>query len=353
MSEAPRSSSGPAAAPPSREGGRGRQCGALDLCRWRELKPKLASQLDVLKPFDPWSGPLCTCPPKLALDVYSGCGYECVYCYVSAYNARCWGSDRVRPKRDVVRRLERDLGRLHWRLELAGLGGLPVALSNSSDPYPAAAQADEAALLLTRRALEVLVAAGHPLLVTTKSPLVMRDLDLLAQVPSVLAMTVTVLDATTARRLEPLASDPRERLAALGEAARLGLSVACRVDPLIPGVNDEPEDLAPLLDDLAAAGVKRVICSTYKHRPDAFRRLAEVFPNQTRRIAELLDRTRRVSGYYYLQAEFRREMLERVQALAHKRGLTISVCREKIAGVSDGICDARDLEDALRPEGDI
>jgi DNA repair photolyase len=311
--------------------------------RCDEDKGRLVRALDVLKPFDPWSSPLCTCPPKLALDPYSGCGFECAYCYVSAYNPRYWGCDRVRPKADLPRRLGRDLRRIAERPDMAPLRGLPVALSNSSDPYPSSPQADEAALGLTRAALAALADAGHPLLVVTKSPLVLRDLDILSRAPAVVAMTVTTLDGDLARRLEPGAPPPGERLAALAELSRAGGPTACRIDPLLPGLNDHPDALAGLCDALAAAGVRHLISSTYKHRPDSFRRLAAAFPEAAATLAPLLDRSRRLSGYYYLRADVRVAMLSALAALARERGMAFSVCREGLPGLGDAPCDARAL----------
>ncbi|MBC7287598.1 MAG: radical SAM protein [Armatimonadetes bacterium] len=333
----------------------------------------------MLKPFDPWSSPLCTCPPKLALDPYCGCGYECAYCYVSAYNPRCWGWDKVRPKKHLLRRLERDIERLAALgfVKLPGslsrasdaaipapdsgeqtwaaisepvsagaaqwLGALPVAVSNSSDPYPVAPGADERELLLTRRALEMLAAARFPLLVTTKSPLVVRDLDVLCMVPSVVAITVTTPDPAVARKLEPHAPSPHERMEALRHVARAGIPAACRIDPIIPGINDRTDLLRAMCDQVAEAGVKRVIASTYKYRPDSFRRLARIFPDQAEGLRQLLDTSRRISGYWYMRREVREDLLGRLRAAAHEAGLGFSVCREGIAGVGDGICDARDL----------
>ncbi len=317
---------------------------------WQRLKEKLLRRLDVLKPFDPWSSPMCTCPPKLALDPYCGCGYECLYCYVSAYNPRCWGWAHVRPKKELLRRLSRDIAKLREILggESLSSGGqrlsrLPVAVSNSSDPYPVAPQADERELRLTRRALKVLAGAGFPLLVTTKSPLVVRDVDLFEQVPTVVAVTVTTAYEDLARRLEPRATPPRERIEAMRQIATAGVKVACRADPIIPGINDDERALSELFGRLAEAGVRRVIASTYKYKPDNFRRLAQVFPGQAERMRGMLDTSRRISGYWYLRQDVREELLGRAREIALRYGLSFSICREGLVGLSDGVCDARDL----------
>ncbi len=314
----------------------------LSLSRWRAAKPRLLAKLDVLRPFDPWSSPMCTCPPKLSLDVYSGCGYECVYCYVSAYNPRYWGFERVRPKRDLLRRLRRDIAKILERPELGLLRGLPVAMSNSSDPYPAASGADEARLGLTRAALEMLAEAGFPLLVTTKSGLVVRDLDVLERVPSVIAITITTLDGEKARRLEPRAPGPHERLQALRQVAQR-VPAVCRIDPIIPGINHDEDELAAIVDACAGVGVRHIIASTYKYRPDNFRRLEAAFPREAQRIRDLLDTSRRISGYWYLRREVRMEILGRLRRLVVAAGMSFSVCREGVPELLGPGCDGQHL----------
>ena len=328
------------------DGQTGQRSGGVSLSQWRAAKPGLLAKLDVLRPFDPWSSPMCTCPPKLSLDVYSGCGYECVYCYVSAYNPRYWGFERVRPKRDLLRRLQRDIARIFQRPEFELVRRLPVAISNSSDPYPAAPGADEARLGLTRAALQTLAEAGFPLLITTKSGLVVRDLDVLERVPSVVAITITTLDEEKARRLEPRAPGPRERLQALQQAARR-VPAVCRIDPIIPGINDAEDELAAIVEACASAGVRHVIASTYKYRPDNFRRIEAIFPREAQRIRDLLDTSRRISGYWYLRREIRLEMLSRLRRLVESAGMSFSVCREGLPELLGPGCDGQHL---LRPQ---
>jgi DNA repair photolyase len=154
---------------------------------------------------------------------------------------------------------------------------------------------------------------------------------------------VTTLDEAVAARLEPFAPSPRRRLRALAEAAAAGLAVACRVDPLIPGINSAPDALARLCDELAQAGVRRIISSTYKHKADNFRRLAAAFSREASLLSSMFVSDARVSGYRYLRREVREEHLGRLRELAHERGLSVSVCREGLPGLNDGVCDARDL----------
>ena len=80
----------------------------------RSSKERFASKLRALKPFDPYHSPLCTCGPKLTLNVYTGCGFEGLYCYTTTYSRGRWGRDSEAwgPRAGVVRDLERDIARI-------------------------------------------------------------------------------------------------------------------------------------------------------------------------------------------------------------------------------------------------
>jgi len=120
----------------------------------------------LIHPFDPWRSSLCTCPPKYSLNPYTGCQYGCRYCYITSYIPRGFNP---RPKKDFLRRLEREVASLEERL--------PIAISYSTDPY----QPLEKIYGYTREALKILREYGVPTLITTKSTLVERDIDILME----------------------------------------------------------------------------------------------------------------------------------------------------------------------------
>jgi DNA repair photolyase len=312
----------------------------------RSSKAKLATRLKALKPFDPYHSPLCTCGPKLTLNVYTGCGFDCLYCYTSTYSRGRWGRDSEAwgPRVNVVAHLERDLARLASDAALAPLRTLPVVLSLSSDPYPDSPRVSEAKLRLTRGCIERLAGAGYALLLQTKSDLVVRDLDLLSPGRAVVGLTLTTLDAGLAARLEPYAPSPERRLAALAEAGRRGVRTLCRIDPLLPGVNDAPESLRALLQRLAWVGVNQVVSSTFKMRRDSAVRFRRAFP-EAAALSEPLYETKAQSGYRYLIERERRRRMEQLCALAHEAGLVFSCCREGMPGLNDVPCDGQHLLD--------
>jgi len=301
-------------------------------------------RLAVLHRFDPWRSPLCTCVPKLSLDPYTGCPGECAYCYAATYLWRYWGPERVRPKRDLLARLRRDLAKINAGADpdLAAWQGAWVTISNSSDPYPTVPAADERALGLTRRALQLLVAGGMGVLLQTKSDRFTRDLDVLPPERTVLGVTVTTLDAALAARLEPGMPPPAARLAAVAEAARAGFATLVRVDPLVPGLNDEATGVAELVAASAAAGARQVVSSTVKLQPGSRQRLTERFPGLARSLAEDYTEAQGRGGYWQLPRMRREDLLRGLRAAVLAAGMAFSVCREEGLGhLSTAACDGR------------
>jgi DNA repair photolyase len=308
----------------------------------RSHKRALAARLRALKPFDPYHSPLCTCGPKLTLNVYTGCGFECVYCYTSSYSRGRWGrdSDAWGPRVDGIANVERDLARIRDDDSLAELRGLPVVLSLSSDPYPDLPGRSEAELGLTRRCIELIADAGFGILMQTKSDLVTRDLDVLPPGRTVVGVTLTTLDAALAAKLEPFAPPPERRLAALGAAAGRGFPTLCRVDPLVPGLTDDRAALTGLLDRLAVVGVRGVVSSTLKLRRDSAARFRRAFP-AVAAAAEALYESHELGGYRSVEEPERRRRMAMVARLAAVRGLAFACCREGMPGLNRASCDGQ------------
>ncbi|MEZ0247678.1 MAG: radical SAM protein [Thermoproteus sp.] len=273
--------------------------------------------MSVITKFDPWRNPLCPCPPKYGLNPYTGCGHSCAYCYISSYVPKAF---QPRPKEELIDRIKIDLKKLPR--------GSVISLSNSSDPYTP----PEAELELTRRALALILEAGHKVLIVTKSPLVLRDLDLLAKYRgrAVVQITITTLDEKLAERLEPRAPRPHARLEAVRRTAEAGIPVGVRLDPIVPYINDDLKGLEAVVAAAAEAGAKQLAASTYKAKPDNFARLVRAFPEVADRLKELYwARGAYMHGQRYAPAEYRRKVLEAVKAMAEGRGLQFDICREE------------------------
>jgi DNA repair photolyase len=277
--------------------------------------------MPLISRFDPWRSSLCTCPPKLTLNPYSGCDHHCVYCYASSYIPRF---QECRPKKGLLRNLKR---------EAAKLKGETVSISNSSDPYPRM----EATAGLTRRCLEILAESNCRIQIITKSNLVTRDDDLLSKAPSTVALTITTLDEEVARVLEPHAPLPAERLRAAEYLVSKGIPVSVRIDPLIPFVNDKPEKLVAAL---ASIGVKHVTSSTYKIKPDNWCRFAAAMPLVAEKLQPLyFKQGEKLGGTTFLPRDLRLRLMMNIRTLTTAQGMKFGVCREGLAQLNTAPCD--------------
>ena len=271
--------------------------------------------------FDPWRSSLCTCPPKLTFNPYTGCDHTCVYCYASSYIpqfAKC------RPKIGLLPRLQREAEKLKGEI---------VSISNSSDPYPRL----EATAGLTRRCLEILSESNCRIQIITKSNMVIRDDNLLSKVPSTVALTITTLDEEMARLLEPHAPPPTARLKAAEDLKARGIPVSVRIDPVIPFVNDKPEKLVAAL---ASVGVRHVTSSTYKIKPDNWRRFSVAMPAVAEKLKTLyFKQGEKTGGNTLLPRDLRLKLMKNIRDLSIANGMQFGVCREGLAELNTMACD--------------
>ncbi|RLE65695.1 MAG: radical SAM protein [Thermoprotei archaeon] len=266
-----------------------------------------------LRLFDPWKNPLCTCPPKYSLQPYTGCSHKCLYCYASSYI----GYRDSLPKKDFIKKLLRDLRKADKNL--------PVSISNSSDPYPPM----EKEIKLTRQALKLLLNLGFKVLIVTKSNLVLRDVDLLSSGNASISLTITTLNEALAKRMEPHAPPPSARLTAIKKLCEEGIPVSVRIDPIIPGINDDPAELEELVSRVADKGALHIVASTYKVKLDNLGRMSRAFPEKAVEWRKLyLKYGARIKGYWYLPERLRKRLLEPVLKQARKERISYAVCRE-------------------------
>ena len=175
-------------------------------------------------------------------NLYKGCTHGCVYCYAPSltHDERKWGS-YVDVKVNAPQILEK---------ELRGLRKDEVFLSSASDPY----QPVEARYGVTRRCLEVLLRQRYPLSILTRSPLVLRDLDLLRKFDWVrVGMSITTIPD---RRFEPGVPPLQRRIDTLRKLSKSGISTWVSLAPVIPGI--VLVDLDVLFEELSSAGVSSV-----------------------------------------------------------------------------------------------
>ncbi|MCW5620361.1 MAG: PA0069 family radical SAM protein [Burkholderiales bacterium] len=192
-------------------------------------------------------------PFNLSINPYRGCEHGCIYCYARpshAYLELSPGLDfetRLFAKDNAAQLLREELARPGHRVE-------PIAIGVNTDAY----QPIERERRITRRILEVLAECEHPCTLVTKNALIERDLDLLVPMASKhlvqVFISVTTLDASLARRMEPRASAPGRRLEAVRRLAEAGVPVGVMVAPVIPFLTDS--ELESILEAAHVAGAQ-------------------------------------------------------------------------------------------------
>ncbi len=198
-------------------------------------------------------------PFRWTINPYRGCEFACAYCYARDTHTffDLDPSDDFETKIFVKRRAA---DRLRRQLAKTDLRGETIAIGTATDPYQPAEKQFE----ITRSLLEVFTEVeGLSLSITTKSPLLLRDLELLQRLNRrnavEIQVTITTVDAPLARRLERHAPDPKSRLLLVERLAEAGISTRVNCMPVLPGINDDEESLAPLFAAAKRAGAEDVV----------------------------------------------------------------------------------------------
>ncbi len=190
---------------------------------------------------------------EASINAYRGCEHGCAYCFARPtheYLGLSAGLDfetKIVVKDKAPELLRAELSKKSWKPQV-------LAMSGVTDCY----QPIERQLQLTRRCLAVLAEFRNPVSMITKNHLITRDKDLLAELARHQAahvnISVTTLDGELAKKLEPRASPPSRRLAAIEELSAAGIPVRVLMAPVIPGLTDH--EMPRLLQACADAGAR-------------------------------------------------------------------------------------------------
>ena len=278
----------------------------------------------LIKEFDPWKSKLCTCPPKYTFNPYTGCKFSCRYCYITSYI-----KDGFHPRKKEIDlyTFERDVAKLS-KLKM------PIALSLSTDAY----QPLEAKYGITRKLLKILRRYDIPTLITTKSPLIIRDLDLLKEMNVVVSITITTLDDFKASKLEPYAPRPSARLKAIKKLSENGIPVVVRIDPIIPTITDDIYEIGNDVKEYKEAGAKHIVASIYKSKPDSLKRLISEFPDFKYIYREIYGVGKKINGYRYPDKNYSYRKLLQISEVARKYGFTFNTCRDGLSNLDSPNC---------------
>src|ERR687898_1571716 len=228
-----------------------------------------------------------------SLNPYTGCAHRCTFCYVRAFERRADrpSDDRygrsIRVKINVAEVLRAELTRSSWR-------GEGVAVGAATDPY----QPAEDRYRLTRACIEVFAAAANPFSLITRGPMIVRDIDVLAEAArnaqvSVM-FSVPTLDPDVWRTTEPGTSPPRQRLRALSRVVEAGINAGVGMAPILPGLSDRPEQLEEVVKAAREAGATSIWANLLYLRPGTrehfLEALARDWPEELERYENLYER---------------------------------------------------------------
>ncbi len=233
-----------------------------------------------------------------SINPYRGCEHGCFYCFARpthAFMGLSAGLDfetRLFAKQGLAALLERELA-------AAKYAPAPIALGTNTDPY----QPIERQHRITRSVLEVLRRTRHPASIVTKSNLVLRDLDILSDMARdglvKVFLSVTTLDRTLARKMEPRAPTPEKRIEAIARLNDARVPAGVLVAPVIPAVNDS--EIETILTRASAAGAREggtIVLRLPLELRDMYREWLQVhFPDRLKHSVSLMQSMRNGKDY--------------------------------------------------------
>ena len=252
------------------------------------------------------------------MNIYRGCCHGCIYCDSRSDCYHNDGFDQVKAKADALRVIRDDL-------ESKVKPGV-VGTGSMSDPY----NPFEEELQLTRRALTLLEAYGFGAAIATKSDLIVRDIDVLSSIhrtmPAICKITLTTCGDALAAKVEPGAPPPSRRLAAVERLSGAGIFTGILMMPILPFLEDSPENIRDIVDRAADAGAKFIypalgMTCRAGQREYFYQQLERRFPGQG-----LAERYRRRYGDRYQCASPRaRALWEVFREVCNRRGILYSM----------------------------
>ncbi len=250
------------------------------------------------------------------LNPYRGCAHRCQYCfahYSHKYLEPDAFYDEIYVKTNIAEQLERQLSKRGWTQEIINLGGV-------TDCY----QPAEARYKLMPDILRLLIRCRTPCIISTKSELILRDLELLDELSRVtlvcVASTITTTDEGICKRLEPGAAPSAKRFKMLKEFSKTGVVTGIHVMPIVPYLTDQRNALDELFSQAKDADVEYAITASLnlrgRTRQVFFDFLKRDYPALYPRIFELYSAPKALK-------EYRKHLFPVVRGLLKKYSLTV------------------------------
>ncbi|WP_252731384.1 PA0069 family radical SAM protein [Lentibacter algarum] len=245
-------------------------------------------------------------PFDRSINPYRGCEHGCVYCFARpshAYLGLSPGLDfetRLIARQNAAEVLEHELRAK--RYEVA-----PLAVGTNTDAYQPVEKREE----VFRKCLKVLQDASHPVAIVTKGTLIERDIDILAPMAAQglvrVGVSVTTLDATLSRRMEPRVPSPKRRLETIRRLCAAGIPVRVMCSPVVPGLTDaEMERILAAGRDAGATSASWIMLRLPREVSQLWQDwLAEHYPH---RAAKVMARLREMHGGKEYDARWHKRM---------------------------------------------
>jgi DNA repair photolyase len=266
-------------------------------------------------------------PFRYTINAYRGCAHACTYCFARptheflGMNAGEDFERRIVVKVNAVEKLRRELRDPRW-------GGDHIAMGTNTDPY----QPAEGRYKLTRGIIEVLGEARNEFSILTKSPMIVRDLDVLVAAAGRTHvrcnLSIGTVDDDVWRASEPGTPPPRQRLDAVRRLNEAGIPCGVLMAPILPGISDDPDQVEATVEAVLAAGAVSVTPILLHLRPG----VREVFmPWLAEYRPDLVPRYRTLYSSSYARAAGVRTT-QLVQELVRKHGgLPVGPSRTRLA----------------------
>ena len=196
-------------------------------------------------------------PYKWDLNVYRGCSHRCQYCY-ALYSHKYLENgknffDTIYVKTNIVEALEKQLSSKRWKHEVINLGGVTDSYQPIEEKYQ-----------LMREVLKLMIKYKTPIVISTKSDLILRDIDLLTELAKIVsvnvAVTITTMDENIRKKIEPGAKPSQKRLEVLKQLKGKNIGLGLHFMPILPMITDGEENIENIFREVSQLPIDYAIC---------------------------------------------------------------------------------------------
>ena len=256
-------------------------------------------------------------PFRWGINTYRGCEHNCTYCnarYTHEYLGLPTGefAYKIMVKDNAAEALDKELSREKWNKKWT------VNMATVTDPY----QPAERKFKITREVLKVFLKHHNALMVTTKSDLILRDLDILTNIAKTgflnVVITIPILDEDLRKKIEPKAASIQKRLEVVQKIHDAGITVGVNSIPLFPYISDSESDVEKLVKTLSENGADYVIIDMLNFREEARDRVMEFIKNY---YPDLISKYGELYKTNYCDKEYAKVVRKHANKLIKKYGV--------------------------------